>query len=286
MLELIHQERQHLDGVDHPDAGQQHLQLHRRVVEHRLLQQLQLHESAALHASHHHQDGLAQQLTRSKPAKMVIGVHFPHVPQAESELLGYNTEVFSPAAAAAADWQQPLADLLTADGRCKYHMSMCQPELIARGAWELDVAVCPQVRKRSLMAPACGTDIHVEQCAEAMTAQCQLFLVYGPGFTSLACISWTINTVCQGFLRSVDSHVVQPGCSWHTLQGMSRTAARQDASVIPRTMLLYGCHQCCAWLPFCPYRTLLMCCIGCPIKPLCTGWHPDPAYSCKTVSLV
>lgn len=138
-----------IPAAQHPQAAAQHLQLHQLVVDDDLIQQLQLHHSASLHRSHHHKavDAVSEEVVRRRPAKLVIGVHFPHIPRAELELLGHSSSSsnFNPAAAAAADWQQALADLVAADGRCEYHLQLCEPELVARGPWELDVAVCPQV---------------------------------------------------------------------------------------------------------------------------------------------
>lgn len=153
VLELIHHQQQQLSGISPSDAALQHLQLHEHVLEHELVQQLQLHQSSAQQFALQQVAAVAaEQLMRIKPAKLVVGVHFPDVPQSELEHLGYGVNTFSPAAAAVADWQKPLGDLVAADGRCDYHIRLCQPELMARGTMQLDVAVCPQVSHQLCMA--------------------------------------------------------------------------------------------------------------------------------------
>ena len=113
-------------------------------MEHELLQQLQLH-AAVPKAALHHMDGDARQLAATVPAKILIGVHFPDIRESELRRLDYANSNFHPAEAAAADWGHALADVVAADGRSEDHLSFCIPELLPKGQWELDVAVCPQV---------------------------------------------------------------------------------------------------------------------------------------------
>jgi len=126
------------------DPATTHMQLHRRVMDHELLQQVQVHV-AGPHVALHHMDGDARQLVATMPSKVLIGVHFPDIPGSELTRLNVPENDFHPAAAAAADWDSTLAKIVAADGRSKEHLSMCRPELLAKGQWELDVAVCPQV---------------------------------------------------------------------------------------------------------------------------------------------
>eukprot|EP00878_Enallax_costatus_P012402 GHUV01012952.1.p1 GENE.GHUV01012952.1~~GHUV01012952.1.p1 ORF type:complete len:299 (+),score=71.70 GHUV01012952.1:150-1046(+) len=152
VLELVHEQQQQMIRSPQVPRAEQHLQLHQRIVDHQSVQQLQLHQAAASLTAHNKSaaaaDAVAEEFMRRRPAKLVIGVHFPHVPQSELQRAGYSPSSYSPAAAAVADWQQRLVDIVTADGRCEYHRKMCQPELIDRGPLELDVAVCPQVQRR------------------------------------------------------------------------------------------------------------------------------------------
>ncbi|KAF8071088.1 tagC [Scenedesmus sp. PABB004] len=139
VLELVHREQQARAFSSAGDAAAHHAQLHRRVVDHTLVQQLQLLPAAArLLAASPHEAELAA------ASKLLIGVTFPDLPREELDALGLDARVLHPAAAAAADWAAPLATLAGDDGRSERHLELCRPELIARSAWELDVAVCPQ----------------------------------------------------------------------------------------------------------------------------------------------
>jgi hypothetical protein len=140
VLELVDQQhKQHL-------SSEQHVQLHRQVLEHALVQQLQLHTPKQQHwrgaaAAEAAAAGLAE-----NPAKLLVGVNFPDLPDAELQRLAVDVSAFNPAAAAAVDWEAPLSQLVAADGRCQHHRQLCKPELLARSRMELNIAVCPQVR--------------------------------------------------------------------------------------------------------------------------------------------
>eukprot|EP00882_Tetradesmus_deserticola_P003856 GHRQ01004080.1.p1 GENE.GHRQ01004080.1~~GHRQ01004080.1.p1 ORF type:complete len:667 (+),score=223.87 GHRQ01004080.1:292-2292(+) len=150
VLQLVDQQhKQHLGSEQQrAAAAAQHVVLHRQVLEHPLVQQLQLHT-----VTQHHRgtaaagtawvDAAAEQLGEN-PAKLLVGVNFPDVPDSELQRLAVDTAAFHPAAAAAVDWEAPLAQLVAADGRCQRHLQLCRPELLARSRMELNIAVCPQ----------------------------------------------------------------------------------------------------------------------------------------------
>ncbi|WIA11875.1 hypothetical protein OEZ85_011961 [Tetradesmus obliquus] len=155
VLELVQQQQQqqqqHLLSSDQQRAAAaaQHVQLHKQVLEHALVQQLQLHT-----AKQHHwrsravtdaawADAATAQLA-DNPAKLLVGVNFPDLPDAELRRLGVDASSFNPAAAAAMDWEAPLSQLVADDGRCQHHRQLCKPELLARSRMELNIAVCPQ----------------------------------------------------------------------------------------------------------------------------------------------
>ncbi|KAF6265943.1 hypothetical protein COO60DRAFT_1697601 [Scenedesmus sp. NREL 46B-D3] len=150
VLELVEQQhKQHLSSEhQRATAATRHVQLHRQVLEHSLVQQLQLHTPEQHHwrgagAGAAVADAVVEQLAEN-PAKLLVGVNFPDVPDAELHRLGVEPGTFNPAAAAAVDWEAPLSQLVAADGRCQHHMQLCQPELLARSRMELNIAVCPQ----------------------------------------------------------------------------------------------------------------------------------------------
>jgi hypothetical protein len=154
VLELVSkQHKQHLGSEQQRSAAAtQHVQLHRQVLEHALVQQLQLHmpkqqhwrSKAAADATWTDAAAAAAQLAEN-PAKLLVGVHFPDLPAAELQRLGADAAGFNPAAAAAVDWEAPLVQLVADDGRCQHHRQLCKPELLARSRMELNIAVCPQV---------------------------------------------------------------------------------------------------------------------------------------------
>jgi ribosomal protein L13E len=150
VLELVgEQHKQHLSSEQQrAAAAAQHVQLHRQVLEHALVQQLQLHTPKQQHwRGTAAAEAAAAGLTET-PAKLLVGVNFPDLPEAELQRLRVDTSTFHPAAAAAADWEAPLSQLVAADGRCQHHRQLCKPELLARSRMELNVAVCPQVSCR------------------------------------------------------------------------------------------------------------------------------------------
>jgi hypothetical protein len=147
VLELVgEQHKQHLSSEQQQAAAAaQHLQLHRQVLEHALVQQLQLHSPKQQHwRGAAAAEAAAAGLTEN-PAKLLIGVNFPDLPDAELQRLRVDASTFHPAAAAAVDWEAPLSQLVAADGRCQHHRQLCKPELLARSRMELNIAVCPQV---------------------------------------------------------------------------------------------------------------------------------------------
>lgn len=154
VLELVHREREQHIRRGHPDAAMQHVQLHKRIVDHELVQQLQLHPAAPhLRTAGRptEADAAAVELAATPPAKLLIGIHFPDLPAEELRALGVDESSFNPAAAAAADWEQPLSVVASKDDeRSSAHLALCRPELIARSTWELSVAVCPQVRQAAM----------------------------------------------------------------------------------------------------------------------------------------
>lgn len=89
---------------------------------------------------------LGHELKQGTPGKVLIGVHFAEIPEVALQRLKVQAGSFHPAAAAVKDWQEQLTDVVMAAKRCQHHKQLCQPELTARSPWELDVAVCPQVR--------------------------------------------------------------------------------------------------------------------------------------------
>lgn len=152
IMELVHSEHKQQLGTDGAEAAAQHMELHRRVLAHELVQALQLHAGDG-QQSQHARVGLgydAALQAGALPSKLLVGVHFPDLEPEQLRGAGHDPAGFHPAAAAAADWQAPLAELVAAaaaaDGRSSEHLGACTPELLARGAWELEVAVCPQVR--------------------------------------------------------------------------------------------------------------------------------------------
>jgi hypothetical protein len=154
VLELVHRQQQHHLGSEQQRAAAaaQHVQLHRQVLEHALVQQLQLHTPKQQHwrskavADAAWADAAAAARLAQNPAKLLIGVNFPDLPDAELRRLGLDAASFNPAAAAAVDWEAPLSQLVADDGRCQHHRQLCKPELLARSKMELNIAVCPQVR--------------------------------------------------------------------------------------------------------------------------------------------
>jgi hypothetical protein len=141
-LEVVHahQQQQH--------HHHQHVEVHKRILQHEAVQQLQLvrpaDELRLAAAKAAASGGLAAELRQAPPDKVLIGVHFPDVPTSALQRLGTAGASFHPSAAAAQDWRQPLLDVVAREDRSPEHLHLCQPELLSRSQWELDVAVCPQ----------------------------------------------------------------------------------------------------------------------------------------------
>lgn len=175
VLELVH-EQQQLIGLSQFNAAAQHLQLHQRIINHEMVQQLQLHHAEVSVTSHNNTAAdavqAAEESMHRRHSKLVIGVHFPEIPQSELQHASYNISSYNPAAAAVADWQHQLADIVAADGRCEDHLRMCQPELIARGPLELDVAVCPQVQQQQAAWRPSGVGNQFDGMCQVMQDTC------------------------------------------------------------------------------------------------------------------
>jgi len=151
VLEYVQQQQQQQHPVQ---DSMHHVQVHKRIIEHDLLERLQvtstaqhLQQAAAAAAD----TALGQVLKQGTPGKVLVGVHFAEIPQDALQRLKVQAGSFHPAAAAVKDWQEQLTDVVMAAKRCQHHKQLCQPELTARSPWELDVAVCPQVRGVQIM---------------------------------------------------------------------------------------------------------------------------------------
>lgn len=147
MQQLVHTEhaRRSTGTTASADA---HVQLHAHVISHALVRKLQLHApgGTAFNIKDQQQASTPLPHMSGADALLIVGVQFARPPAAElARVLEGADEAAAPAYAAAADWAAPLADLVANDGRAHAHLKACQPQLIARRPWELDVAVCPQV---------------------------------------------------------------------------------------------------------------------------------------------
>jgi hypothetical protein len=146
VLELVQQQAQ-----PKADAGiSHHLQVHKRILAHESLEHVRVAE-AAQHLRHAAaastaDAALSQELRQQAPGKVLIGVHFAEVQHADLLRLKVKADSFHPAAAAATEWNAALRAVVMAAQRGPEHQQLCKPELVANSPWELDVAVCPQVR--------------------------------------------------------------------------------------------------------------------------------------------
>jgi hypothetical protein len=128
-----------------------HIQVHKRIMLEKPIEQLRVADAAqhlrhAAAAAASADAVLSTELRSKAPSKILIGVSFAEVQQADLLRLKVKQESFHPAAAAAADWEEPLEAVVMASERSREHQQLCTPELLASSPWELDVAVCPQVR--------------------------------------------------------------------------------------------------------------------------------------------
>jgi putative alpha-1,2-mannosidase len=167
VLELIQQQVQQTAasvGASH------HTQVHKRIMLEKPIEQLRVadvaqhlrHAAAASAAD----AALSTELRNKAPSKILIGVSFAEVQQAELLRLKVKQESFHPAAAAAVDWEAQLEAVVMASERSHEHKQLCKPELLASSPWELDVAVCPQVRPQQ--PPVCpAAQLHNDTCRQA-----------------------------------------------------------------------------------------------------------------------
>lgn len=149
VLEIVQQQLQQHQVQAAADPSH-HLQVHKRIMSHAALEHLKVADAAhhvRLAAAAAAADAaISSELKHNAPSKVLIGVHFAEVQPADLQRLKVQQQHFHPAAAAASDWAEPLQAVVMATDRSREHQQLCQPELVAVSPWELDVAVCPQVR--------------------------------------------------------------------------------------------------------------------------------------------
>lgn len=146
VLELIQQQMQQTAAA--ADASH-HIQVHKRIMLEKPIEQIRVAD-AAQHLRHAAASATADaalgaELRNKAPSKILIGVSFAEVQQADLLRLKVQQDTFHPSAAAAADWEEQLHAAVMASERSREHQQLCKPELLANSPWELDVAVCPQV---------------------------------------------------------------------------------------------------------------------------------------------